>query len=214
MGWRIQAPSVRVRSLPARSSRPTSIAASAHPGALPAPTRSVLPSAAERRPVPVPVQAQLRASAQVGRLESLDLPVPAQEAPSSLRRTMVQYRLQERIIASPSTRARKTSRPRRQRRSGPRGPATSAVYLCSELFRRLATVAGRHPALRCWPLDQRISSVAATPIRARPLRITCPMPSASSIRARESSGDFSTMKRRSGSSLPRCHRAWNAAARS
>ena len=43
---------------------------------------------------------------------------------------------------------------------------------------------------------QRISSVAATPIRSRPLRMICAIPIASSSRARESCGLFSIRKRR------------------
>ena len=60
---------------------------------------------------------------------------------------------------------------------------------------------------RSGSLIQRISSVAATPISSRPLRMICPIPSASSSRARESCGLFSMRKRRSGSSLPRFHSA-------
>ena len=55
---------------------------------------------------------------------------------------------------------------------------------------------------------QRISSAASTPISPRPFLIICPIPRASSSRARESCGLFSRRKRRSGSSLPRFHSAW------
>jgi hypothetical protein len=61
---------------------------------------------------------------------------------------------------------------------------------------------------------QCISSAAATPITARPLRIVCLIARPSSRRARVSSGLCANKKRREGSSLPRFHRAWNAAAKS